>query len=74
MNRNEIIRLAREAGLNVTDPAIELLQKFATTVIAAEREAIWNILFEYSARSDLSDSDQSLLKHLADLIQARGER
>ena len=43
-----------------------------------EREAIWNLLFEYAGRDDLSDSDQSLLKHLLDLIaarwQARGEK
>jgi hypothetical protein len=29
------------------------------------------LLFEYAGRDDLSDSDQSLLKHLLDLIAAR---
>ena len=41
--------------------------------VKAEREAIWNILFEYAGRDDLTPEDESLLKHLADLIQARGQ-
>ena len=32
MNREDIIRMAREADLNVHDPAIELLQRFADHV------------------------------------------
>ena len=41
--------------------------------VKAEREAIWNILFEYAGRDDLTPEDESLLKHLADLIKARGQ-
>jgi hypothetical protein len=72
MNREEIIRMAREAGL---DPDLwnytDAFDYFAYLVAEHEREAIWNLLFEYAGRDDLSDSDQSLLKHLLDLIAAR---
>ena len=47
---------------------------FAKLVAEKERESIWNILFEYAGRDDLSLDDESLLKHLADLIRARGEQ
>ena len=86
MTRDDIIHMAREAGClgpgkggdpyglwepdgeeNVT----ELMFRFAALVAAAERRAIWNILFDYAGRDDLSDSDQSLIKHLAELIRAR---
>ena len=39
----------------------------------AEREAVGNIILDYAGRDDLSDSDESLLKHLFELIRARGE-
>jgi hypothetical protein len=74
MNREEIIRMAREAGLadsNGVVHAFYQLKYFAYLVAQHEREAIWNLLFEYAGRDDLSDSDQSLLKHLLDLIAAR---
>jgi hypothetical protein len=38
MNREDVMRWAREADLNVHDPAITLLQRFAALVAAAERE------------------------------------
>lgn len=51
-------------------------EEYATNVAAyarrEEREAIWNFIFEYAGRDDLSDSDQSLLKYIADAIRARG--
>ena len=78
MDREEIIRMAREAAFSEpTHPFItwgasdEQLERFAALVAEHEREAIWNLLFEYAGRDDLSDSDQSLLKHLLDLIAAR---
>ena len=80
MDREEIIRMAREAcdkapreDWNSTAWVFgdETLERFATLVAEHEREAIWNLLFEYAGRDDLSDSDQSLLKHLLDLIAAR---
>ena len=72
MTKEDIIRMAREAGL---DPDLwnytDAFECFAYLVAEHEREAIWNLLFEYAGRDDLSDSDQSLLKHLLDLIAAR---
>jgi hypothetical protein len=40
---------------------------------APQPEPVLNVLWEYAGRKDLSDDDQSLLKHLADIIRARGE-
>ena len=41
--------------------------------VLAERESVENIILDYAGRDDLSDSDESLLKHLFELIRARGE-
>ena len=41
--------------------------------IRNEREACAKVLFDYAERGDLSDSDESLLKHLFELIRARGQ-
>ena len=104
MNRDEILTLAREAGVMpldhfyVTDV---FLQRFVHLVeqrlirdgyrqcakgqrttqfcglladaVKAEREALGDIILDYAERDDLSDSDESLLKHLFELIRARGE-
>jgi hypothetical protein len=92
MNRDDIIRMARKAGMEMDTSGIgwttaddpnflypecvytENLERFAALVAAAERDAVWNIVFDYAGREDLSDSDQSLLKHLSDLIRARGDK
>ena len=87
MTRDDIIRMAKEAGFNqilaTTTGAdvwigdgfyVEELERFAALVAAAEREAVGNIILDYAGRDDLSDSDESLLKHLFELIRARGER
>ena len=120
MDREEIIRMAREAGFrDTTTPVVALgvsweqVQRFAALVAAAEREklAAWmmrqgyatghgdstedllkelewqieesvrnereacaKVLFDYAERDDLSDSDESLLKHLFELIRARGDK
>ena len=79
MTRDDIIRMAQEAGLalyvnDVTEEPYALtLERFAALVAAAEREAIGNIILDYAGRDDLSDSDESLLKHLFELIRARGD-
>ena len=119
MNREDIIRMAREAGFSEpTHPFItwgasdEQLERFAALIAADEREnlAAWmmrqgyatghgdtvedllkelewqieesvrnereacaKVLFDYAERDDLSDSDESLLKHLFELIRARGQ-
>ena len=43
-------------------------------LVVSEREACAKVLFDYAERDDLSDSDESLLKHLFELIRARGEK
>jgi hypothetical protein len=79
MTQDEIIEMARQAGFVVThigDPIgtnYAMIEAFAKLVAAKEGEAIWNILFEYAGRDDLTPEDESLLKHLANLIRARGE-
>jgi hypothetical protein len=117
MNREEIIRMAREAGLPYIYQTgevanLRLVERFATLVAAAERnklaawmiergyatghgdtvedllkelewqieesvrnerEACAKVLFDYAERDDLSDSDESLLKHLFELIRVRGQ-
>ena len=80
MTRDDIIRMAREAGAffdgdcSVYDMPEHCFEHFAALVAAAEREAVGNIILDYAGRDDLSDSDESLLKHLFELIRARGER
>ena len=117
MTRDDIIRMAKEAGWarpnHVNNPwsvSTDALERFAALVAAAEREkvaawmrsksyatghgdtiedllkelewqvaerereALGDIILDYAERDDLSDSDESLLKHLFELIRARGER
>lgn len=80
MTRDDIVRMARECGWGKAGRGMEYpvligrLERFAALVAAAEREACAEILFNYAERDDLSDSDQSLLKHLFELIRARGEK
>ena len=117
MSREEIIKLARQAGAifgNMEEAAAvaPIFERFAALVAAAERnklaawmmrqgyatghgdttedllkeldwqieerirnerEACAKVLFDYAERGDLSDSDESLLKHLFELIRARGQ-
>ena len=119
MDREDIIKLAREAGFkvdwqhaDVAEIKAKRYEYFAALVAAAEREKVaqwmmrqgyatghgdstedllkeleWQIeesvrnereacakvLFDYAERDDLSDSDESLLKHLFELIRARGQ-
>lgn len=72
MTRDDIIRMALEHFGAVLKPS-DLEVKLAALVAAAEREAVGNIILDYAGRDDLSDSDESLLKHLFELIRARGE-
>lgn len=48
--------------------------EYERSIVEVEREACWNIIFEYAGRDDITLEDESLLKHLADLIRARGEQ
>ena len=49
------------------------VQAMIRKAVRDEREACAKVLFDYAERDDLSDSDESLLKHLFELIRARGE-
>jgi len=81
MNRDDIIRMAREAGL--TDPdlgpwtidygdAENAITYFAALIAAAEREACAKVcddlVLAYPGRADLT------VKQCADAIRARGEQ
>ena len=76
MNHDEAMSLLRKCGFGTLDDypkMTENMVRFAALVAAAEREACAEILLEYAGRDDLSDSDESLLKHLFDLIRARNK-
>ena len=69
MTRDEIIKLAREAGLKDLGGAnMAALERFAALVAAAEREqcalAAWEIV-QYEVHADLADQ-------VAQAIRARG--
>ena len=66
MNREDIIRMAREADLNVHDPAIALLQRFAKQVAEYEREACAKVC------DDLWEDDGTAYE-CAEAIRARGQ-
>ena len=77
MTRDDTMKRLQECGFGtLMDHPImtENMMRFAALVAAAEREAVGNIILDYAGRDDLSDSDESLLKHLFELIRARGER
>ena len=60
-------------GYNSVKVMCSEVLKLIQLALSAEREAIGNIILDYAGRDDLSDSDESLLKHLFELNRARGE-
>ena len=78
MNRNDIIRMAREAGLCDEDgysysgnmPDIE---RFAALVAAAEREACAEICDQQMEWGEINTSMAVAAGNCADLIRARGQ-
>lgn len=71
MNKEEVICMAREAGLNPDDLAVQFLARFAALVAAAEREAILAIANSHQfnrMRGEFSPSAHDL----AAAIRARG--
>ena len=74
MNREDIIRIAREADLNVHDPAIELLQRFAKQVAEHEREACAKLVDAAKAGEEDWDSNDwnQAVEFCASRIRARG--
>lgn len=81
MNREDIIRMAREAGINVTegdsfsdDMYISVLYRFANIVAAAEREACAQICDEQMEWGEINKSMAVAAGNCADLIRERGEQ
>ena len=72
MTKDDIIRMAREAGFVI--PAyrnhVEMLERFAALVAAAEREACAEIV----EGSGYKSNGISAYEHIAAAIRARGEK
>ena len=73
MKRDEIIRMAQEAGIQVQannsfadDMYISVLYRFAALVAAAEREACAKVCEDEGSVDDLPE-------HYAEAIRARGQ-
>jgi len=77
MNRDEIIRMARDAGipgawdLNWFDPYLE---RFAVLVAAHEREECAKLCDEQATDYEESDPWNGCARYLANYIRARGEK
>jgi hypothetical protein len=79
MNREDITRMAREAGFVGFDGSNAMLCKFAALVAAAEREACVQIIEEYQIPVGNSPAGElacewtyDALKEIRDDIRARG--
>ena len=69
MNREDIIRMAQEAGfrVNTTESLLEELERFAALVASAEREACAKVCANWS------DYTNGIAPTLAEAIRARGK-
>jgi len=77
MNREDIIRMAREAGFNVEKGYLlritgidEDLERFAALVASAEREACAKLCEEYETNNDIAET---WLNIVSEFIRARGQ-
>ncbi len=85
MNRDDIIRMAREVGLEYRQNLDEIyssfcdgvymgdLERFATLVAEAEREACADICDQYSEIREINTAMGVAALNCADLIRARGD-
>jgi hypothetical protein len=79
MTQDEIIEMARKADLDVYDPPIDLLQRFAKLVAQHEREACAKIAEYKLDDKGLTAPDSPkewwnhACKNIRDAIQARGQ-
>ena len=70
MNRDEIIRMAREAGFNPVSymgANLESFERFAALVAAAEREKslrLWMLLDDIDTADDIAKSDDKLYRRI----------
>ena len=72
MTRDDIIRMGRQAGALIEiaqEKDLQWLERFATLVAAAEREACAKVCDELAARDKLSN----YYKIAANAIRARGQ-
>ena len=77
MTQDEIIRMAREAGLwpGVTDVFPKELERFAALVAAHEREACANLRDKFFNETDDAESDwNQAIDRYAAAIRNRGEK
>jgi hypothetical protein len=83
MNRDDILKMAREAGFNDHhDPDLydcmvaseKAIERFAALVAAAEREACARVCEEYNKRQCYNDEDMAVANECAAAIRARGEK
>lgn len=74
MTRDEIIRMAREAGL---DPDLwnytDAFERFAALVASAEREACAKVCETFDQREAFNDEDMAVADACATAIRARGQ-
>jgi hypothetical protein len=79
MNREDIIRIAHESHLDVyglgTDYAkfADALERFATLVASAEREACAKLCEDIGSKDYTFYREESSSSHCADAIRARGQ-
>ena len=80
MNRDDIIRMAREAGLHLATDVnwmpiigLEYAEKFAALVAAAEREECAKVCETYNKRECYNDEDMAVANECAAAIRARGQ-
>jgi hypothetical protein len=73
MTRDDITRMAREAGC--VDPMVFLAsyERFAALVAAAEREACAEVCEQEVCACCWSDDAQAAAEHLSERIRARGQ-
>jgi hypothetical protein len=72
MTRDDITRMAQEAGFVGFDGDTKCLREFANIVAAAEREACANVCDSYDVAEDVCSSDTA--EGIAIAIRARGEQ
>lgn len=75
MNREDIIRMAQEAGfrVNTTEGLLEELGRFAALVASSEREACADTVDKVATERNASKEQRLALHVAADAIRARGQ-
>ena len=77
MTREDVIKLAREAGLWPTSSTVDLLERFAALVSAAEREACARVCEAEDGDTPDDQTDctwSKAARYCAAAIRARGEK